>query len=594
MSRFGRVRLLVALTVALPPVSTVSIAAQDTTQIQAAEPRDTTPTPASPVLPIKEVEVPTGPLPPGSRYVFTRDSILWSDAATLSDLLARIPGVYVARAGFVGLPEYTVYAGRGGQGIEVYWDGVQMEPLGTDTLAIDPARIPLALLRRVDVEILPGTLRIFVVTERHETLEPRSFIQVGSGDLSTARFAGMFQHRWRSGLEVIVAADFESSDGVREQDRSGQQFDVFAKVGWLPKPTLGAEYQLRRQDHDRDPAATDAGVEGVPERRGSRTDLLFTMFAGSRPDGSGFRVEGGLGVSAWDPDSGSVIPEQRIRRAYLDSRFMTNTWTIGVRGTVGDARTLGRVEGRFGFVPVPGIVLSGDARWERHEADRTSRRARAAAGIYYGPLSVVGEISVADVVAAPALQSDSAQHTVDQAIRLGFTTRRLWGQVGVVRRDAFAPLPLADLPIARFDTAAEATYLVAEVYLQPLAPLTFRTWYSDPISGTPANLQPPRHTRAAVSFRSKYWRTFRSGTFDVLLEAALESWDSGIAGFDDGGLPITLPAATFTELLIRFQLGGFTGFWNMRNAGNNISQYVPGIPYPRSGQTFGVKWVFAN
>lgn len=594
MSRVRRFLLLVALTLALLPASTVSLAAQDTTQIENAEPRDTTTTPPPRVLPIKEHEVPSGPLPPGSRLVFDRDSILWSNAATLSDLLARIPGVYVARAGFVELPEYTVYAGRGGQGIELYWDGLRMEPLGTDTLAIDPAQIPLALLRRVDVEILPSRIRVFLVTERHETLEPRSFIQVGSGILSTARFAGMFQHRWRSGFELVAAADFVGGDGISGQDRSGQTFDLLAKVGWLPTPTVGAEYQLRRQDHDRDPADTEGGVEGIPERRGARTDLLFTMFAGSRPDGLGFRVEGGLGVSAWDPDSGSAIPEQRIRRAYLDTRFLTTTWSVGVRGTVGDARTLRSVEGRIGLVPLPGLVLSGDARWERHEGGRTSRGAHGAAGFYYGPVSLVGEISIADAVAAPALLGDSTQQTADRAIRLGLKTRPLWGHVGVIQRDAFAPSPLVDLPIARLDTAAEATYLVADVYLQPLRPLTLRAWYSDPISGTPANLQPPRHARAAVSFRSKYWRTFRSGTFDILLEAALESWDSGIAGLDEGGLPVPLPAATFSELLIRFQLGSFTGFWNMRNAGNQAAQYVPGMPYPLSGQSFGVKWVFAN
>ena len=54
------------------------------------------------VLPVLEAEVPPGPLPPGSRYSFTRDSILWAGGLTLADLLARIPGAYVLRAGFVG------------------------------------------------------------------------------------------------------------------------------------------------------------------------------------------------------------------------------------------------------------------------------------------------------------------------------------------------------------------------------------------------------------------------------------------------------------------------------------------------------------
>jgi hypothetical protein len=526
--------------------------------------------------------------------VFTRDSILWSDAATLSDLLARIPGVYVARAGFLGLPEYVTYAGRGAQALEIYWDGLRMEPLGTDTVFLDPSRIPLSLLRRVDVELHPAKLRVYLVTERHERPEPRSFIQVGSGDFSTATFAGMFQHRWRSGFEIVAAADFVGTDGASGPNRNDQAFDLFAKVGWLPTPTAGAEYQIRRQDHDRDPAATDTGSDGVPERRGTRTDLSFTMFAGTRPDGLGFRVEGGLGVSSWNPDSGSTVPEQRVRRAYVDARYMTPTWTVDVRGTLGDARTLGSVEGRVGFVPVPGLVLSGDARWERHEGGRTSRYAHGAAGVYVSPVSVMGEISVADEVQAPAVLTDSAQRTVDQAVRLGFDTRVLRTHVSVVRRGAYAPLPLVDLPLAAFDTTAEATYVEASAQFQPFRPLTFRAWYSDPIRGTPANLQPPQHIRAAVTFRSKYWRTFRSGAFDLLLEIALESWSNGVAGLDEFGSALLLPAATFSELLIQFRLGGFTGFWNMRNSGNQMSQYLPGMPYPPSGQTFGVKWIFAD
>ncbi len=591
MTRTKRVGFVVAL-VLLPHLSPLH-AAQDTTAVDTAAVADTLPL-ASPVVAIKEAETPPGPLPPSGRYVFTRDSILWSDAHTLSDLLGQIPGVYIARAGFLGLPEYVNYAGRGGRALEIYWDGVRLEPLGNDSLFLDPARIPLTLLRRVDVEVRPAGLRVYVVSERHERLTPRSFIQVGSGDFSTAAFAGMFQHRWRSGFELVAAADFVGTDGASGPGRNDQAFDVFAKFGWHPSPRMGASYQIRRQDHDRDAANTQGGVVGVPERRGASTDILFAMYAGTRDDGLGLRVEGGVGISAWDPDEESTIPEQRVRRVYLETRYQTPNLTGSVRGILGDSRTLSGVEGRFGWVPVPGLVLFGDARREQHEGDRTSRTLHGGAALYHGPFSLVGEIEWAEAVQASALLADSAQRTIDRSVRLGLDTRVIASHVGLAQRDAFVPRPFADLPIAALDSSGAATYLIVDVRLQPLRPLTARAWYSDRLGGDDHSLQPPRHGRMALTFRSKYWRTFRSGTFDIKLEVALESWDNGIAGLNDVGTPIPLPAATFTEALIEFQIAGFTGFWNLRNAGNTQAQYVPGMPYPISAQTFGVKWVFAN
>ncbi len=567
--------------------------AQDTTLAQDTLLLDTVP-PRPTAVAIKAPETPDGPLPPGSRYVFTRDSLVWSGAWTLSDLMGDIPGVYIARAGFLGLPEYVAYAGRGADAVELYWDGLRMEPVGTDTLFADLTRIPLALLRRVEIEVLPTSLRVYLVSERHERLAPRSVIGVGSGRFSTAAFTGMFQHRWASGFEITTAADFLSTNGVGNPNRSDQGFDIFAKFGWIPRPNLGAEYQIRRQDHDRDPLTTDAGVLGVPERRGSRTDVLFTMFAGTRADGLGLRVEGGLGISAWDPDSGSVVSDQRVRRAYLETGHRGATWNVSVRGTVGDARTLGSVEGRVGWVPLSGIVLSGDGRWARHDGDRTSSRFHGAAGIYYGPLSLVGEVSIAEAVQAPALLADPVQRTVDRAVKLALNTPRLAGHVRVVQRDAYAPLAFPDLPAATFDPAVETTVLTAALELRPFTPLTISGWYADAVDGALADFEPPQHWRGAVTFRSKFWPTFRSGTFDLKLEIALESWGAGIAGRDANGISMVLPAATLQQLLLEFQLGGFTGFWQMRNAGNQTTQYVPGFPYPLSAQTFGVKWVFAN
>jgi len=74
-----------------------------------------------------------------------------SNAQTIADLLGHIPGVYVARGGIYGQAEIAFYGGRGPAGLEVYWDGVPYLPMGRDSTYLDPARISIAPLERVDV-----------------------------------------------------------------------------------------------------------------------------------------------------------------------------------------------------------------------------------------------------------------------------------------------------------------------------------------------------------------------------------------------------------------------------------------------------------
>ncbi|MFQ6047673.1 MAG: TonB-dependent receptor plug domain-containing protein, partial [Gemmatimonadales bacterium] len=115
--------------------------------------------------------MPRAPLAPGSRITLTRDSLLWSRAVTLSDLLSEIPGVYVARGGFVGQPEYVQYGGRGGSALELYWDGLPYEPMGSDTLFVDPGQIALSYLERIDIAAMRRAIEDLMKTfpERYST-----------------------------------------------------------------------------------------------------------------------------------------------------------------------------------------------------------------------------------------------------------------------------------------------------------------------------------------------------------------------------------------------------------------------------------------
>jgi hypothetical protein len=582
------------------PADSVSGARQDTTHRAATH--DTLPGwpyVSRGLLPTAQAEVPPGPLPPGSRYVFTRDSITWSTAQTLADLLSAIPGVYVARAGFLGLPEYVVYGGRGAAAVELYWDGMPLLPLGPDSVYVDPARIPLTYLRRVDVEVLPATLRVYLVSERNESLAPRSLVRVLSGAFHAASYAGIFQKRWASGLGLDLAGNYMGGNGSNRNDYNIGAFDLWAKATWLPSASTSVSYQIRRQQYDHDDVPAGAGAvttQGIPAVHGARTDAILAMSVVQHPFAMGWRASGGFGASGWSNDS--VIGDRSVHQAFVSVGYQAPRWQVEATGSLADVRTTGAVSARASWTPVPAVVVAGDAALARLEGGRSRRSADASVALLAGPLSLVGELSTADAVQAPVLLADTAQRTVDRAVHLGLATGPLGGHIGLVRRAAYQPLPFGELPVIPGLAATQAaTYLVADARLQPIKPLSLNGWFETPRSPgnrAVADFQPPSHARADLTFASKFWRTFRSGAFDCRIQVALESWSAGTAGVDANGSPITLPGVTYLETSFSFQIVGFTGFWDMRDARNERKQYVPGLPYPGIAQVFGVRWVFTN
>ncbi len=543
------------------------------------------------VLPVPEAELPLGPLPPGSRYTFTRDSLVWSGGLTLADLLARIPGVYVLRAGFVGQPEYVQYWGRGAAALEVYWDGMPWLPLGGDTVAVDAGQFSLTYVRLVEIEVQPGLLRAYLVSERHETPIVRTKVYAQSGAFKSAQYAALFQKRAASGFSLDLAANYLGTDGPSRAAGS-DLFDVWGKVAWLPTDRIGATYQLRRQTVDRD--GLDGG-SSVPARKGARTDMQFVMFAQTRGDGLGLRVDAGLASSFWSADSGVTPGRHGVRQVHAGVRYRLPNLSIGGVVRAADARTPFAAEASAGWVPLPWVVVAGDAGYRRHERNRSSSWVRASAGLFLGPAYAVGDAALRDVVQAPVFADDTAQATADLGVRVGLDTKWLSGSAALQKRDAFAPAAYAELrAVPALAPSPQATYLVAEAILRPISALTFSGTYSNPVQGTAADFQPPQHLRAAVTLRSKFWRTFRSGAFDIKLQAALEQWGEGTAGESSPGNVIRLPTAQFWDFQVELQLVTFTLFWVLRNGTVSQEGYVPGLPYPGNAQFFGASWTFGN
>ena len=254
---------------------------RDTTARKDSTARDTT----TKLLPAFPLPIAPGPLPAGSRYTFTADSLLFTNARTLSDLLNHIPGVYVARGGWYGQAEPVLFGGRGAgaAAIEVYWDGAPYLSIGRDSLALDPARIPLAPLERVDVVVLPALLRVYLVTARQRSTAPLTQIGILNGVYGIAGYRGGYAARSRGGFGVSFVFDQNNIDGNPGATTTNfSSTDLWLKAEFIPPDgRLGASFQLLSSTWHRREAAAGVGRmrRSLPTLRGRRDS--------SRPDPAG-------------------------------------------------------------------------------------------------------------------------------------------------------------------------------------------------------------------------------------------------------------------------------------------------------------------
>jgi TonB-dependent receptor-like protein len=546
-----------------------------------------------PVLPTLGIE---GPQPALTRIVFNRDSIESGHASTVGDLLTQVPGVYLWRGGYIGRPELVNYHGRGNASAEYYLDGVPYVPAGPDSLAVDPALFSLSLLDRIEVEPWPGQLRVYLFTRRHDRLAPRSRIAVARGDNDFARYEAELERRFRNGLGFSLGADYLSSPTVSALSSNYSNTQVWAQGSYIPSPRFGVQYQLIRSAPNRRPfVVSNAGVDdtiGIGYKA-TRTDAQIRLSLASRKaaEGLGPRIDLLYNRSSWTGGGldqqinqiGGYLSYRASSFSLAGSAFHRTRWTpLDTRASVG-------------WNPVGPFTVSAELVHQRHFGGRNSDYADLAAGLQVARgLALTGTARLGQMVAAPAILSDTAQDIRDFQGALGWNRARLGFRVAYTRTSDFAPFAYADFPrITGIAPAPETDWITASVRIAPLQWITLETWYSDPRNTTPEGV-PPTHSVSAATLRSKFLRQFRSGIFDLKLRLSVESWGKGTIGRDALGAPIVLKGATYFRSLIQIQLDRFTIYWDRGNLSNTRLTYVPGFRIPGFGSNFGVRWEFLN
>jgi hypothetical protein len=544
-----------------------------------------------PVMPEMGVR---GPRPPLTRIVFDRDSIEWGSAATVGDLLAQVPGVYLWRGGFTGRPEPVNFMGRGATSAEYVLDGVPYVAAGVDSVGVDPALFSLSFLERIEVERWPGLLRVHLFTRRHDRLSPRSRIGIARGDHEFARYEGSLERRFPAGIGFGLAADYLNSptaSGVSSSYSNGQ---FWGQGSYVPSGKFGIQYQLLRSRPNRRAFAV-SGVTATdtigPAFKASRTDAQIRLSLRKREDGLGPGLDLVYARSAWD----SPGIDQQINQLGGYASFRAPTLSLGASALHRSRWTSLDLRGSGGWTPLAAFTASAEAVHQSHDGGRNSDYVSLAASLVpVRGLALTGTAQLGKLVAAPAILADTAQKLRDFGATLGWDRARLGVQVGWTRTAAFSPFAYAEFPlVVSLAPAPEVDWLTVALRVAPLQWITLESRYFDPREGTVDGV-PPTHAISTATIRSKFLRKFRSGIFDLKLQLSMESWGQGTIGRDATGAPINLRGATFYGSLVEIQLQSFSLYWDRRNLTATHLTYVPGFRIPPYGSNFGVRWEFAN
>ncbi|MEO8201487.1 MAG: Plug domain-containing protein [Gemmatimonadota bacterium] len=532
-----------------------------------------------------------GPRAPLSRIVLTRDSIDWAINETLGDLLQRVPGVFVWRGGWLGRPEYPNYEGRGATSVEYFQDGLPLLPVGRDSVAFDPSLVPLSFIERVEIERWPGLLRVHLFTWRDDRRSARSRIGLASGDKNISRYIGALERRFGKGFGLAVAGEYFDAPTGSGFTSDHTNTSYFFQFGYVPSDHFGVQVQTQRMSPNRR-AFLRADADTIGDfLKGDRADDQVRLFYKRGPLERGLRVDLLYGHTSW---RGSTV-DQSINQAGVFVSLRGPTIQLG--GSILHQSLWTTWEGRAtaGWTGLRGLTVNGEAGYRIHEGDRTSRWLGARAGLTL-PLGVVlsGSARAGSIVAAPAIEADTAQTILDLQGLLNWERRVVGLQVGLSQTHAFQPF--AYQPFLLYDSLralGTTQWLTVSGRISPRQWLTVEGWYSDPM-GTVVEGLPPKHSSITGTIRSKFLRTFPSGIFDLKLQLGMEAWSDGIIGRDASGAAIKLGGATFFRSVVQMRLGGLILFWDRLNLSGNKRSYVPEYLVPRFGSTFGARWEFSN
>lgn len=578
----------------------------------------------------------------GAARIYDRTALFATGAATLIELLGRVPGLTEYATGYLGAP--AAIAAEGDlRRVRVFLDGLELDPMDVRSRGTSAAGdLPIHALEEVRIERGAEEVRIYARSWRVDRTVPYTRADIMTGDQNSNLYRAWFGRRYDHGEAVQVAAEQYTSQPTSRLP-SSDALNVMLRLGITHGP-WSADAFLQRSHRNR---AAWAGA-------GNTSDTRDTVPAIETNRSTTY-----LRLGNGDPEQGRWLQLLASSHSFLASRRRSTSFSSSVDTTsgVGDSTNYENQYLLTGGLTSRLFAVSAAERI-RAGAGRTSHVLSERGSATIGPLalSVFNEaksyLDPARSEATGRLLLTSRLALVASASRTGsgdfdrlFVEQRngsVYTETGAFTVDGFGQFVTPDTSeatryrlAARTNSRAEVGVRVRDVWLSGgimrrgkttlLAPAVFGTEYEgsaavrregDVSARTLAArgrlwravnvdawavawndslgfYRPRYQTRSELYIQSNLLNRFPNGNFGLLTSLAHEYRSNSLFATSGDSVRVAPGYRMITfKLEIRIQTAVVS--YQFRNLLQEKYQQVPGFPYPRQSQFYGVRWEFWN
>ncbi|MGQ0640648.1 MAG: Plug domain-containing protein [Gemmatimonadaceae bacterium] len=537
----------------------------------------------------------------GQVYRWDRSQLFASGALTLTDLLARIPGVTTFQSGWIASPQVAALGGEFGR-VRIFLDGFELDEMNPRAgLVQDLSIVPLWTMEEVRIERTAREIRVHMRTWTTRSTTAATRVDVATGDFDTNTYRGYYAKRFQQGLLLQAGAyQYGTQDNALGD---ADHLALIARAGWAKgKLSVVATYYALGLDRSDQPRLEVAGRPDLPRQESRYTQAYFRMAYGD-PMQDGLWGQVGAGSFQFKLTRG-------------DSVFVTPgqppDTTVFKRDTL---RTRPQLMGALGY-NVGGLRFNAISRVRRvRDIDYISAATRATFERKWLSASIHAERRLPE----SSLTTDASFRILPLpflafAGSLGRTSPVTTGDFPTTlaaTAEAGLKLGRAWLTGGAFmrDTAALAAPIIFDTALTPTATGRLTGTYATIRGKVFADLgldvlgvrwdQPhvyrPRYQARTQLYIDTEWRSaVPSGNLNIFAAIAHEYRDRAVFPFIDADEAPTSSVYRTWNFHIEVRVLRAVVTYQFRNILGFPYEQVPGFRMPRQSNYYGVRWEFVN
>ena len=578
----------------------------------------------------------------GAARIYDRTALYATGVSTLIELLGRVPGLTEFATGYLGAP--VAIAAEGDlRRVRVFLDGLEMDPMDVRSRGTSAAGdLPIQALEEVRIERGAEEIRVYARSWRVDRTIPFTRADIMTGDQNSNLYRAWFGRRYDHGEAIQVAAEQYSSQPTSRLP-SSDALNVMLRLGTTRGP-WSADAFLQRSHRNR---ANWAGIGNTAETRDTVPAIETNRSTSYLRLGNGDQEQGRwLQLIA---SSNSFLAKQRSSTSFASS--------IDTTSGAGDSTSYENQYLLTGGLSTPLYSVSAAERL-RAGGGRVSHVLSERGSAAFGPLSLsvfnegksylnpsrseaTGRVTLTSRLSLLASASRTGSGDFDRLFQEQQRNGSVYTETGGFTLDGFGQFVTPDTSeatryrlAARTNSRVEVGVRLRDVWVSAgvmrrgkttlLAPAVLGTQYEGSAAVRPEGdasaktlalrgrlwravnvdawavawndstgfYRPRYQTRTELYIQSNLLSRFPNGNFGLLTSLAHEYRANTL--FASGDSTRIAPGYRMLAFKLEIRIQTAVVSYQFRNLLQEKYQQVPGFPYPRQSQFYGVRWEFWN